>query len=698
MAYTIGIDIGGTFTDTFAIAEDGRVFSAKSSSTPPDFDRGVLDSIGELARTMGMEVPELLGEVSYICHGTTSTLNALVTGNVAKVGFLTTKGHRDSVYIMNVEGRYAGLDVDEIQDVVNTSKPAPLVSKQLAREVVERVDYKGSVVVALDEAQAREAIRELIDLGVEGIAISLLWGFRNPAHEQRLRDIVHEEAPDMYVALSSDVSPRIREYARNSTTIMSTQVGPPLRGYIEPLSASLREQGFGGALLIMQGSGGSIAAETAPRHAITTVGSVLTGGVSGCKTLGDELEQPNIISTDMGGTTFLVGLVVDGVPVSSPTTILNQYTISVPQVRVNAIGGGGGAIAWIDDGGNLKVGPNGAGAFPGPAAYGQGGVEPTITDADVILGIVNPEYFLAGRKQLDRGLSEQAIRTRVADPLGLSVEDAAAAIYAIATAQAGDLIRRVVVNEGYDPRDFALYAFGGAAPAHVCAYSRDIGAKEILVPLGSTASTFSAYGLAASNVVLTAELSRPENFPVAADEVNEIFSSLEADLEKRLGQQGVDFTKVTMERQIDIRYTLQLAEVATPVQSGPLTDADVHKIGDDFEERYERLYGKGAGFREAGLQFITYRVFGTGHLPFRATLPEIAGRNGADPARKGSRNVLLDPAHGWQETPVYDYAELRAGHELAGPAIVEAPTTTVALTADAHATVDRFGNLSISLD
>lgn len=697
MAYTIGIDIGGTFTDSFAIGEAGEVYSAKASSTPPDFDRGVIDSVKELAAAMDKAVPELLSEVSYVCHGTTSTLNALVTGNVAKVGFLTTEGHRDSVYIMNVEGRYAGLGVDEIQDVINTHKPAPLVSKRLARGISERIDYKGSVIVELDEDAARQTIKELIDLGVEGIAISLLWSFINPTHEHRLREIVHELAPDLYVALSSDVSPRIREYARNSTTIMSTQVGPPLKGYLEPLEATLRSMGFKGALLIMQGSGGSIAAEIAPRHAITTVGSVLTGGVSGCRTLGSELGHENVISTDMGGTTFLVGLVVDGSPVSSPSTTLNQFTISVPQVQVNAIGGGGGAIAWIDAGGNLKVGPNGAGANPGPAAYAQGGQEPTITDADILLGIVNPDYFLGGRKKLDRSLSEQAIRSRIAEPLGLTVEEAAAAIYAIATAQAGDLIRRVVVNEGYDPRDFALYAFGGAAPAHCCAYSRDIGAQQIVVPLGSTASTFSAYGLATSDVVLTAELSRPVNLPVAAETINEIYSKLESDLNQRLSRQGVEFTHVTLERIADIRYTLQLAEVSTPVKGGELTDQDIQTLADDFEALYERLYGRGAGFRDAGLQLITYRVSATGHLPFHASLPAIAERNGSAAKAKSRRSVLLDPQDGWRDAWVYDYQDLRAGHELSGPGIVEAPTTTVALTADAHATVDRFGNLSISL-
>lgn len=332
MTFVIGIDIGGTFTDAFATDTTGRVFAAKSPSTPPDFDHGMLNVIDELAAAVGTSTEDLLADTSYICHGTTATLNALVTGDVAKIGFLTTIGHADSIMIMNLEGRYAGRGSDYVKAMTHSRKPAPLVPHSQIREIVERVDYKGAAVVTLDELQARRAIAELLAEGVEGFAVSLLWSFRNPAHERRLRELIHEAAPDMYVGLSSELSPRIREYARNVTTLMSTQVGPKLRDYLRPLSAELTTRGFSGSLLVMQGSGGAIGAADAPNRAITTIGSVLTGGLVGCRNLGAQLGHRNIISTDIGGTTFLVGMIVDGEPVKSTSTVLNQYTISTPMV------------------------------------------------------------------------------------------------------------------------------------------------------------------------------------------------------------------------------------------------------------------------------------------------------------------------------------------------------------------------------
>lgn len=693
MAYVIGIDIGGTFTDAVATDESGRVVAAKAPSTPPNFARGLLDAINEVACAMDLEPRTLLRETRYICHATTSTLNALVTGAVAKVGFLTTKGHADSITIMNTEGRYAGFGPEELQDMVRHTKPPPLVPRRLVREVHERVDYNGDVVVALDESGVRRAVQELIDAGVEAIAVSLLWSFRNSAHERRVRDLIHELAPDLYVGLSSEVMPRIREYSRAATTIMSAQVGPILRDYLKPLRQELRELGFEGSLLVMQGTGGTVTAQDAPTYAVTTVGSVLTGGVIGCVNMGEALGHRNIISTDMGGTTFLVGMVADGIPVKSNVTVVNQHTISTPMVRINTIGGGGGAIAWLDAGGNLRVGPRGAGAAPGPAAYGIGGTEPTVTDADIILGIINPDFFLGGRKRLDRTLAENAIRTRIAEPLGLSVADAAAAIYAIATSQAADLVRKSVVNAGYDPRDFVIYAFGGAAPAHCGAYAAELNAEALVVPLGQTASAFSAYGLAGSNVILSAELSNPQVFPVAAAVVNATFETLEADLKTRLAAQGIPFARIEMSREIDMRYTLQLSEVTTPVPAEYLDADGVERIGVAFETLYEQLYGKGAGYREAGLQIITYRVFAVGHMPFKPVLPEIPAKTSDVVPAKERRPVLLDLAVGWQDTPIYDYSLLRAGHVLAGPAIVEAPTTTVVVPPGATGSVDALGNM-----
>ncbi|MBB1152205.1 hydantoinase/oxoprolinase family protein [Amycolatopsis dendrobii] len=694
MAYVIGIDTGGTFTDAFVADQHNRLAAAKTPSTPPDFATGFLTAIDELAAELGIPVRELLANTDYLVHGTTSTLNALVTGDVAQVGFLTTRGHADSISIMNLEGRYAGLGSDDIQHMARTAKPASLVPRHRIREIDERVDYQGRVVVPLDEDGVRTAVRDLLADGAEAIAVSLLWSFRNPAHEQRVRAIVREEAPEVYVALSSEVSPRIREYPRNVTTIMNTQVGPRLGSYLRPLEAELRERGLTGALLVMQGSGGCVTAADAPAHAITTIGSVLTGGVVGCTRMAASLGHDKVISTDMGGTTFLVGLVVDGKPVTTTSTILNQYTISTPMVDVHTIGAGGGAIAWVDLGGNLRVGPRSAGARPGPACYGEGGWEPTVTDADLVLGIINPDNFLGGRKKLDVQLSRDAIDKVVATPLGMSVEDAAAAIYAIQNAQTADLVRKVVVNSGQDPRDFTLYAFGGAGPMHCASYSADLGVKEVVVPLGSTAAVFSAYGLAASDIVLTAEQSQPVAMPVAAETANEVFTGLERELERRLAEQGLTFSAISYEREADIRYTMQLAEVATPVPGGELSDESVEQLGRDFEASYEALYGKGSGFPDAGLQLITYRVRATGILQIQPELPE-HGTLPGNPATSGEREVLLDVRTGRQPAAIYDYRALGAGHEIEGPAVVEAPTTTVALPPGTQATVDRLGNLVI---
>jgi N-methylhydantoinase A len=526
--------------------------------------------------------------------------------------------------------------------------------------------------------------------------VSLLWSFRNPAHERRIRDLVHEADPDLFVSLSSEVSPRIREFARSATTIMSTQVGPGLRDYLSSLEGKLAALGLAGPLLVMQSNGGAVAAAEAPANAISTVGSVLTGGVIGSVSLGQQLGHKNIISTDVGGTTFLVGLVVDGEPVRASTTIINHHPINVPSLRVHAIGSGGGAIAWIDAGGNLQVGPRSAQAVPGPACYGQGGEEPTNTDANLVLGILTERGLLGGRKALDAERSRTAIRTHIAGPLGLSVDDAAAAIYAIQNAQTGDLLRKAVVEAGHDPRDFVLYAFGGAGPAHCAAYAAEVGVREVVVPLGPVASAFSAYGLAASDIVLAAELSDPSAFPMDPVRVEKNFAHLEAQVREALDRQGVRFGQVELAREVDMRYSMQLAELATPVSDGPIDAAELNAAAARFEQQYADLFGAGSGFREAGIQAITYRVRATGVLPSSPGLPPVEQADGPDPslARIGTRPVRLGTG-GFTGTAIYDYSKLRAGHVITGPAVVEVPTTTVVVPGGMSGTVDPLGNLII---
>ena len=694
MTYVVGIDTGGTFTDGFVADHLGHLSSAKSPSTPPDFSVGVLNVIDELAKSLRVTTRDFLRETSYIMHGTTSTLNALVTGDICKVGFITTKGHADSISIMNVEGRYAGLDPDQIQNMAATNKPAPLVPRELIAEIDERIDYKGAVIVRLDEEGIRAATRHFASQGVEAIAVSFLWSFRNPAHELRARQIIAEQAPSLYVALSSDISPRIREFSRSATTIVNTQIAPGLRNYLVPLEDELRRRGFQGSLLIMQGSGGCVRASEAPRHAVSTLGSVLAGGIVGCTNLGAILGHKNIISTDIGGTTFLVGLIVDGKPVTSTSMVINQHSISTSMVDVHTIGAGGGAIAWIDQGGNLRVGPKSAGARPGPACYGAGGELPTVTDADLVLGIINPDNFLGGRMKLSVELAHEALRRHVAGPLGMKVDEAAAAIYAIQNAQTADLVRKVVVNSGRDPRDFVVYSFGGAGPVHCANYAADLGVSEVVIPLGAVAAVFSAFGLASSDIVLTVERSQPDNFPPKPERLEHAFAKLEQELKVQLGEQALSFSSVVIEREVDMRFTMQLAEVTTSMPPGPINADAVTKLGQAFEAAYASLYGKDAGFRDAGMQIITYRMRARARLPTHPELPPFQGSDKRSPAKR-TRRAFLDIRRGWQDTAVYDYRDLARNDSLAGPAVVETPTTTVALPEGCAATLDRLGNMVI---
>jgi N-methylhydantoinase A len=698
MAYVIGVDVGGTFTDAVLDDDAGNLVAAKAPSTPPDYSQGVLDVLTALAQNLGRPLDEMLADTHHIAHGTTSSLNALVTGSVPPVGFVTTRGHRDSIFIMNVEGRYLGSSPDQLQNVMGQSKIHGLIAKRHAVEVTERLDRDGAVIVPLDEESVRIAVRPLLAQGIRSIAVSLLWSFKNPAHERRIRAIIHQLDPDVFVSLSSEISPRIREFARNATTIMSGQIGPGLRDYLGTLESRLRAAGLDGPLLVMQSNGGAIAAAEAPAAAISTVGSVLTGGVVGAVSLGRQLGHRNIISTDVGGTTFLVGMIVDGEPVRTSTTVINHHPVNVPTLQVHAIGAGGGAIAWLDRGGNLQVGPRSAQAVPGPACYGTGGTEPTNTDANLVLGILPETGLLGGRQALDGAAARSAIRTRIAEPLGLSVEDAAAAIYAIQNAQTGDLLRKTVVEAGHDPRDFVLYAFGGAGPAYCASYGAEVGAREVVVPLGPVASAFSAYGLAASDIVLAAEVSDPGAMPLPPARVQAHFADLERRLAAALDRQGLAYDRIEYARSADLRYTAQLAEVSVPVAAGDLDEAAMSGLLADFEQRYADMYGEGTGFSAAGVQAITFRVRATGILPFNPQLPKLADAGGTDPgdAQLAIRKVCLDARIGYVDTPIYDYRKLRHGHVITGPAVIEVPTTTVVVPPRMTGTVDHLGNLSIA--
>ncbi len=593
MAYVIGVDVGGTFTDAVLDDDAGTVVAAKAPSTPDDYSRGVMEALAGLAEQLAEPVAEMLGKTHHVAHGTTSSLNALVTRNVPPVGFLTTVGHRDSIFIMNVEGRYLGSSPDELQNVLGQSKNHGLIPKRHALEVVERIDRDGNVVVPLDEDSVRTAVNSLLAEGIRSIAVSLLWSFKNPVHERRIRELIHALDPGVFVALSSEVSPRIREFARNATTIMSSQIGPGLGEYLGVLEGRLREQGLVGPLLVMQSNGGAIAASEAPSTAISTVGSVLTGGVVGAVSLGRQLAHRNIITTDVGGTTFLVGLVVDGEPVRASTTIINHHpstcrrSRSTRSARAAARSPGSMTVATCRSGHAVLS------RFQArPATTREAPSPPTPTPIWCSASSRSPGSWVVARRSTSKRPGGRSA-SGSPSPLGLSVEDAAAAIYAIQNAQTGDLLRKTVVEAGHDPRSFVLYAFGGAGPAYCASYAAEVGVREVVVPLGPVASAFSAYGLASSDIVLASELSDPGPMPFDPVRAADNFAVLEEQVRSALDRQGLSYERIECVRSLDLRYTAQLAEVSVEVPNGPLDD--------DHDGRHSR------GVREAVRRVVRRR-------------------------------------------------------------------------------------------
>lgn len=696
MGFLVGTDTGGTFTDCVIVGDDGTLTIGKASSTPPDFATGVLDSMRNTLAQRNGESAQDLSEASAFLHGATVALNAILTRRGAKVGLLTTRGHRDALFFMRSTGRVAGLSIAEIYDYPRTGKPEPIVPKYLIEEIDERIDYKGAVVVELNESRARRSIRRLLDEGVQAIAVNLLWCFKNPAHEQRLRELVKEIAPEMPVAVASEIVPKSGEYERGATTVMNAYTMPLVSRYVERLEDGLRKQGLRSPMLVMQTSGGVLRADEVVNRAVYTLNSGPAGGVIAARYLGSQLGHKNIVCTDVGGTSFDVGLVVDGEPLLTPTMIVNQYRLALPSIDVVSIGAGGGSIARIV-GDRIQVGPDSAGADPGPLCFDRGGTEPTVTDADVLLGYIDPNYFLAGQLKLRPELAERAFKEKLADPLGLSLEEAAAGVVEIASQNMADLVRKETIGRGYDPRDFVLYAYGGAGPLHATLYGRELGAQAIVVPFGGLAPVFSAFGIATADMVHVEELSDPQIAPFNVDRVLEHFDSLTKLTRYRLVRQGVEESNITHSYAVEMRYVKQVFDVGVLIDVERLRSAGSDGLVQDFEAAYEKLYGKGSGFREAGVELVTLRVTAVGRSHIRPEWPQRPLVE-ADPskAHRGVRRVFWRDLGGYAETAIFDGHELEPGNRIEGPAVVEERATAIPLHPGQLLKVDEMGNLIIT--
>jgi len=693
MGFVCGIDTGGTFTDCVVFA-DGDIVHAKVPSTHHDFTIGVFNGLERAGSQFGMTLEEFLRETDFVFHGTTIATNIMVQKSGARAGLLTTKGFRDLIYIQRGIGRVAGLSPEQVTRISVTSKPDPLVPKDRIGEVVERVDSQGDVVVPLDEESCRAAVIDLLNKGVEAIAICFLWSFRNPSHEVAAERIVRELAPHVFVTRSSSLCPKWGEYERTAAVAINAYVGPETKRYIERVGSRAAELGLKHPMLVMQASGGVASARDIGSNALGTIGSGPTGGVIGSQALAEKLAYSNVIVTDMGGTSFEVGLIADGVPPQSTTSVISQYEYFNPSIAVHSIGAGGGSIAYIDPMGRLRVGPQSAGAEPGPACYGRGGIEPTVTDADVVLGLLNPDYFLDGTMQLDYDAAVQAIDS-VAQPLGMSVHEAAAGIVKIAEFAMADLIRKHTVQQGLDPRNFVLFAYGGAGPVHASVFGAELGVREILIPAGDLSSLWSALGVASADVLHVLEQTELMSEPFDPGKLNSAFEHLETQARELLGREGVPLADIQFRRSVDMRYKAQVHVVPVSVPNGDLDGNAIRNLVLRFHDRYESIYGRGAGLAKAGLELLTVRIHAVG-LIHRSFLTEQNGSGSEQiPEWYGERDVRWSDL-GQLPTPVYRGQTLRNGHRIDGPAIVELPDTTVVVRPGQVLRVDGYGNFHLT--
>jgi N-methylhydantoinase A len=648
--YRVAVDVGGTFTD-FVIQDTrtGQALTNKVLSTAEDQARGVLAGLHEEIGSFG--------DIASLVHGNTVGLNALLERRGTRVLFVTTAGFRDVLRL----GRGDRRDIFSL----HYRKPEPLVPVTDVEVVHERIDVDGSVRIPLDEAELDGIAGRIEAEGVTSVAVCLLHAYRNPAHELRVREVLHERLPDLSVSLSHEIAPEWREYERSSTTALNAYIAPKVDRYLRSLITRLRDDGFASALHIMQSSGGVTTADVARQKPVQALLSGPVGGTVGGARLADALDRPNLMCIDMGGTSFDASLVIDGAPTVSTEGQLEGLPLLLPLVDIHTIGAGGGSIAWIEAGG-LRVGPHSAGSDPGPACYGGGGTEPTVTDANAVLGRIDPSYFLDGGMALDLDASERAV-DRIAEPLGMRRVEAASGILAIINAKMADALRTMTVQQGIDPRSFSLVAFGGAGPMHAIALAEELGITDVIVPWACGA--FSAWGMLHTEMRrdLVRSHYRP---PMAIDgaELAAVFGELTAEGDALLAADGVAADRRRFTRQVDMRYTGQEYTITV---DAPEDAADIASLVERFHGDYDVRYGHSTPGAPVETVAVRLTAYGANDWPMAAGAP--AGSGETAPARP-TRSVVFDGAA--HDAAIVHRSEIVDGSVVDGPAIVEEPTST----------------------
>lgn len=668
--YRLGIDAGGTFTDFILADRDGGVRLFKVLSTPNDPTAAIRNGLALIAEETGDSATEIVSNSDLCINGTTVGLNALLTHSGAKTGLIATKGHEDSIEIR------LGHKEDGYRYDPDYPPATMLVPRYLRRGISERVISGGSVKTPMNEEDVRAACRHFLAEGVESVAISFVWSVLHTAHELRAAEIVREMMPDVRLTVGSDLYPQVREYTRTSTAIVNAYLAPILQRYVEAIDAYFRELGSQHPVRYFQSNGGLALGKTMSDQSVYAINSGPASAPQAALQVAEPWGEQNIITIDMGGTSFDITLTKDGKANINKNIDFLRYRIGIPMIQVETLGAGGGSIGWIDSMGLMQVGPQSAGSEPGPACYSQGGETPTVTDANLVLGYLNADGLVGGRLPLDVDKAHKAIRVNLADPLGISVEKAAYGMFTIVNNNMVNGIRRVSVERGYDPRDFALMGAGGGTGAHITALAREMGVSKVLV--SKLASGLCAYGQILSDVKYNYMAPSPLRLEGAraVNTLDGLFNGLEARGREDLSGDGFTEDKISIGRSLDMRYVGQVHECTVEIDTFEITEANLGQIIDAFHARHRELYTYDEPDSPVEVVNVESTIIGRADKPGQM---KIAPGNGVDSALKGTRDMVFSASDGARATNVFDGALLGAGDEFAGPAVIEEVTTTIVI-------------------
>jgi len=693
-AFRVGVDIGGTFTDIVLLDAGGRIHTRKVSSSVDDYARAIVDGLREVFDETGLGGHDL----AEVLHGTTVASNAILELKGARTGLITTKGFRDVLEIRRIR-------MPKLYDL-SWEKPVTLVERALRLEVTERVDAQGRVQTPVDPAEVERVVDRLLGERIEALAVCLLNSYANAEHEARIAEIVRRKAPGLTLSVSAEVLPEIREYERTSTTVINAYVMPIVRRYLRTLRGGLDTIGAKSPLMIMQSNGGLMTDEAAAAKPVHVIESGPAAGVVGAQSLARKIGLGKLVTFDMGGTTAKASIVEDG-EVSRATEyqvgggIMHGsrlltgagYLLRVPAIDLAEVGAGGGSLVWIDPGGSLQVGPRSAGAFPGPLCYDLGGTEPTVTDANVILGFLNPRELAGGAVKLNAARAHEVFEARIARPMGLPLAEAAFGAHVIAASNMMRAIRAVSSERGRDPREYALFAFGGNGPLFAAGMAQQLEMRRIVVP--PAPGLFSSFGLLFADVehhyVRTWRRLVRGMQPAS---LGEVYGRMEADARAQLASEGFRADAIRIRRSADCRYEGQSFELTVPVSGGPFDGALLKGIEEAFGREHQRTYGHRAGEDEP-VEIVSLRVVGLG-IPDRPRVPDVLRVDRTGPGRNGgARRVYFGPELGWRETPIIDRPDLATPRH--GPVIVEEYDATCVVPPGARAALDAHGNIVVEL-